>query len=227
MGEHDRFTVAGELVLDRPAIDRDRAHGESFIRTCCSIQRIGARAGGPPPSAHCRVRIDVAHVPCSNGRSAERACAARPELDVGDLDASLQFYVGVIGFTIVFQRPRERFAYLALEHAELMLQDADGPGRRFRTAPLERPFGRGINLQVAVRDVDELHETVLAAGLEPVIPIEERWYDVDVTTPSGRWTMRGPTRAGNRQFVIADPDGYLLRFFTSLGARPISRTALP
>ena len=144
-----------------------------------------------------------------------------PELDVGDLDASLRFYVGVIGFTVVFQRPREHFAYLALERAELMLQDANGPGRRFRTAHLERPFGRGINLQVAVRDVDGLYATVLAAGFEPVVPIEERWYDVDVITPSGRWTMSGATRAGNRQFVIADPDGYLLRFFTSLGSRPV------
>jgi catechol 2,3-dioxygenase-like lactoylglutathione lyase family enzyme len=144
-----------------------------------------------------------------------------PELDVGDLDASLRFYVGVIGFTVVFQRPRERFAYLALERAELMLQDANGPGRRFRAAPLERPFGRGINLQVAVRNVDELYQRVLAADFEPVVPIEERWYDVDVITPSGRWTMRGPTRAGNRQFVIADSDGYLLRFFSSLGSRPV------
>jgi hypothetical protein len=28
-------------------------------------------------------------------------------------------------------------------------------------------------------------------------------------------------RTGNRQFVVADPDGYLLRFFTSLGTSPL------
>jgi catechol 2,3-dioxygenase-like lactoylglutathione lyase family enzyme len=139
-----------------------------------------------------------------------------PELDVDNLHASLEFYVGLIGFTVVFQRRREHFAYLALERAELMLQDANGPGRRFRTATLERPFGRGINLQIAVPRVDQLYKTMLAAGVEPVIPIEERWYDIDVITPSGRWMTSGPTRAGNRQFVVADPDGYLLRFFTSL-----------
>jgi len=27
--------------------------------------------------------------------------------------------------------------------------------------------------------------------------------------------------AGNRQFVIADPDGYVLRFYEDLGRRPI------
>jgi catechol 2,3-dioxygenase-like lactoylglutathione lyase family enzyme len=143
-----------------------------------------------------------------------------PEFDVHDLDMSLRFYVGVIGFAVIFERAAERFAYLGLDGAELMLQDASGPGRRFRTAPLQHPFGRGINLQIAVPNVDETLEAVHAAGIEPVIEIEERWYDVDVVTPSGRWRQRGVMRAGNRQFVVADPDGYLLRFYTSLGTRP-------
>ena len=142
-----------------------------------------------------------------------------PELDVADLDASLRFYVGVIGFTLIFQRAVERFAYLGLDGAELMLQDAVGPGRRFRTAPLEHPFGRGINLQIRVPDVDATRAAVRAAGIEPVIEIEERWYDVDVIVPSGRWSERGAMQAGNRQLVVADPDGYLLRFYTSLGTR--------
>ena len=63
-----------------------------------------------------------------------------PELDVADVHVSLGFYVGVLGFQVVFERRAERFAYLALDGAELMLQEAEGPGRRFRTAPLERPF---------------------------------------------------------------------------------------
>ncbi|HZX55313.1 MAG TPA: VOC family protein [Ilumatobacteraceae bacterium] len=143
-----------------------------------------------------------------------------PELDVTELARSLAFYVGVVGFTLVFERPAERFAYLAINDAEVMLQQADGPGRRFRTAPLERPFGRGINLQILVPDVDATYAAVRAAGLEPVVPLEERWYDVDVVTPSGRWEQVGTMTAGNRQFVVADPDGYLLRFYTNLGATP-------
>lgn len=142
-----------------------------------------------------------------------------PELDVRDLGASLEFYVGVIGFAVIFERPKERFAYLGLGEAELMLQDASGPGRRFRTAALEAPFGRGMNLQIAVPDVDAVLASVHAAGIEPVIDIEERWYHVNVVSPSGRWSEAGEMRAGNRQFVVADPDGYLLRFFTSLGSR--------
>lgn len=139
------------------------------------------------------------------------------ELDVTDLDRSAGFYVGVIGFTVAFERPPERFAYLSLGPAELMLQEAAGPGRRFRTAPLEWPFGRGVNLQIAVPDVDVVHAAVRDAGLMPLVDLEERWYDVDVIVSSGRWTNEGPTQIGNRQFVVSDPDGYLLRFYTSLG----------
>lgn len=143
-----------------------------------------------------------------------------PELDVSDLDASLDFYIQLIGFTLIFERPKERFAYLDLEGSNLMIQEASGPGRRFRTAPLEQPFGRGINFQIAIADVDSVYERVRSGGHEPLIPMEERWYDVDVLAPSGRWDSTGPIAAGNRQFVIADPDGYLWRFFSSLGTRP-------
>jgi catechol 2,3-dioxygenase-like lactoylglutathione lyase family enzyme len=125
-----------------------------------------------------------------------------PELDVTDLDRALRFYTGVLGFRVDYERPDEGFAFLEREGAELMLQATDGPGRRFRTAPLERPFGRGINLQVEVADAAALHARVLAAGIEPTVALERRTYrvrDEDVVT---------------EQFVVADEDGYLLRFFT-------------
>jgi catechol 2,3-dioxygenase-like lactoylglutathione lyase family enzyme len=146
-----------------------------------------------------------------------------PELDVADLSVSISFYTELLGFEMAFERPAERFAYLVAGGAELMVQEAAGPGRRFRTAPLEPPFGRGVNFQLAVADVDAVHERVVAGGYEPVVAMEERWYQVDVVNPGGRWTSAGPTEAGNRQFVVADPDGYLWRPFTDLGVRPTGR----
>ena len=133
-----------------------------------------------------------------------------PELGVASLDRSLAFYVGLLGFTVAFERREEKFACLDLGGAELMLEEAAGPGRRFRTAPLEYPFGRGINFQIEVVDVDALNARLLAAAHAFVVPLEQRWY------------RRGDREWGNRQFVIADPDGYLLRFFSGLGSRPIS-----
>ena len=38
------------------------------------------------------------------------------------------------------------------------------------------------------------------------LPLEERWY------------RAGAGQIGQRQFVVADPDGYLLRFVRLLGA---------
>ena len=134
-----------------------------------------------------------------------------PEIDVSDLDRSLAFYVGVVGFRVVYDRPEERFAFLDLDGARLMLEEAAGPGRRFHTAPLERPYGRGVNFQIEVANVDALVERVRKAGFDPIIPIEERWY------------RRDEIELGNRQFVVGDPDGYLLRFFSDLGQRRASR----
>jgi catechol 2,3-dioxygenase-like lactoylglutathione lyase family enzyme len=134
-----------------------------------------------------------------------------PELDVIDLDRSLAVYRDVFGFRVHVQRPEERFAYLIRDGAHLMLEEAAGPGRRFHTVPLEHPFGRGMNLQIEVPDVDALYTAAQRAGLEIRIPLEERWYRHDAI------------ELGNRQFVVADPDGYLLRFFTDLGQRQAPR----
>jgi catechol 2,3-dioxygenase-like lactoylglutathione lyase family enzyme len=125
-----------------------------------------------------------------------------PELDVADLDRALRFYTDVCGFRVDYERPEEGFAYLEREGAELMLQAADGPGRRFRTAPLEHPFGRGVNLQIEVSDAGGLHAAMLKTGVEPLVGLERR-----------RYRVRGEEVA-TEQFVVADEDGYLLRFFT-------------
>lgn len=143
----------------------------------------------------------------ADGSARGPAPAVVPELDVADLAASLAFYRDVLGFLVAAERPEDGFAYLVRGGAHLMLEQAAGPGRRFRTAPLEHPFGRGVNLQIEVDDVDGLRAAVEAAGLPVLVDLEERWY------------RQGDDELGNRQFVVADPDGYLLRPFTSLGAR--------
>jgi catechol 2,3-dioxygenase-like lactoylglutathione lyase family enzyme len=136
-----------------------------------------------------------------------------PELDVADFPRSVSFYVDILGFRVRIERPEERFAYLTRGPVHLMLEQAEGPGRRFRTAPLEYPFGRGMNLQIEVPDVDRLHAQALRAAAAIDIPLEERWF------------RRGDEETGNRQFVVIDPDGYLLRFFTSVGRRQSAQSA--
>ena len=132
-----------------------------------------------------------------------------PELDVRSLEQSLAFYVKVAGFRMLFGRPEERFAYLDRDGAHLMLEEAAGPGRRFRTAPLEFPYGRGMNLMIEVSEIEALYNSIQASSVAIVVPLEERWY------------RENQIEHGQRQFVVADPDGYLLRFFTALGQRPV------
>jgi GNAT superfamily N-acetyltransferase len=139
-------------------------------------------------------------------RRASARAAVVPELDVSDLSTSVAFY-GLLGFRVMYERREDGFVYLARDGAELMLQTAHGPGRRFRTAALERPFGRGVNLQLGVDDVDTIYASVLAAGHRPLVELEEHWYRVE------------GSEVGNRQFVVADPDGYLIRPFQNLGTR--------
>jgi catechol 2,3-dioxygenase-like lactoylglutathione lyase family enzyme len=132
-----------------------------------------------------------------------------PELDVASVAASLRFYEGVLGFTAGYARPDEGFVYLERAGAHLMIQQAEGPGRRFRTAPLDRPYGRGVNLQLEVADVGAVRDRAVALGHDLIVALEDRWY------------RTGPAEAGQRQLVVADPDGYLWRPFQRLGTRPV------
>ena len=132
-----------------------------------------------------------------------------PELICSDLDQSLDFYLGLLGFRVLYGRPEDRFAYLDREGAELMLEQPLGTDRLWPKAELDKPFGRGVNLEIQVRDVDVIHAAVLAAGLDCFLPLEERWY------------RRDDHEIGVRQFAVQDPDGYLIRLSQTLGTRPL------
>ena len=94
-----------------------------------------------------------------------------PELDVTNLARSLEFYSTVLGFEVLYERPEERFAMIDLAGARLMLEEAEGPGRRFRTAPLERPYGRGVNFQIEVDDTRSIYSRVIESQSPVLIAI--------------------------------------------------------
>lgn len=136
-----------------------------------------------------------------------------PELAVRDWHVSLDFYCRLLGFSMVYDRPPEEgFAFLVIGEAQLMI-DQVGVGRDFDNAPREHSYGRGLNLQIKVPALnpilDRLHDAGVALFLEP----EERWY------------RSGQRELGQRQFVVADPDGYLLRLCEGLGDRPLATTS--
>jgi catechol 2,3-dioxygenase-like lactoylglutathione lyase family enzyme len=131
-----------------------------------------------------------------------------PELICTNLERSMLFYVDVLGFDVAYQRPEDKFACLALGDAHLMLEQA-GQGRKFLNGALERPFGRGMNLEIEVPNVLSLYAGVMTDGAPIYLPMEEQWYRV------------GNELAGRRQFIVEDPDGYLLRFSQDIGRKAV------
>lgn len=139
----------------------------------------------------------------------ETWAALVPELAVTNLKTSLDFYTQLLGFEIVFDRPETRFAYLQLGQAQLMLdQIAEGVG--WQMGRLEPPFGRGINLQIEVQALAPMLARLAAAAYPLFVEPEENWYRQD------------DVLHGNREFLVQDPDGYLLRFSEFLGTRDVS-----
>lgn len=130
-----------------------------------------------------------------------------PELLVTDIAASLAFWCGLCGFAIAYAREEDRFAYLQREGAQFMLEEI-GEGRHWITGPLERPFGRGLNLQIAASTVAPILAALKAAEWPLYMDVEDKWY------------RAGTMETGVRQFLVQDPDGYLLRFSEGLGLRP-------
>jgi len=137
----------------------------------------------------------------------ERWAPLVPELLVRDLAGSLAFWRGLLGFRLCYARPEAGFAYLEREGSQVMLEEATAES--WHVGALEPPFGRGINLQMEAASLRPLLAALEAAAWPLYRPAEERWY------------RAGDRELGQRQFLVQDPDGYLLRFAEDLGERTL------
>lgn len=134
-----------------------------------------------------------------------------PELLVSDVAKSIEFWCGLCGFQISYQRPEEGFAYISLGSAHIMLEQ-QGIGRNWITGPLEPPLGRGANFQIGVPYLSPILTALGGANYALFMAPETKWYRID-----------DRNEAGVQQFLVTDPDGYLIRFQASIGHRPIAR----
>ena len=134
---------------------------------------------------------NTSHVPVTEW------AALVPELDVSDLPHSLDVYTRLFGFTIHYTRPG--FAYLSLGRVQWMLSQIREDGA-WQTGPLEYPLGRGINFQISVPEVEALYQRLEAAAYPIFVPMKTSVY------------LEGDTEHRQREFLVLDPDGYLLRF---------------
>lgn len=132
-----------------------------------------------------------------------------PELDVFNLEKSLVFYTKFIGFQIVYVREEDKFAFLQMDKVQIMLQEIDFENNKWQVAELKYPLGNGINFQIDVTNIDEIYNRLKENCYNIFVEMEEHWYRKDNVL------------MGCKEFLVQDPNGYLLRFSQDLEDRPI------
>lgn len=138
-----------------------------------------------------------------------------PELLVTDFGRSLAFWCDLVGFHVLYDRPDELFAMLKLGSAAVMIEQGQEGARQWLTGALAAPRGRGLNVQITVPAVQPILDRLAAEPWPLFMMPEERWY------------RAGEVQLGVRQFLVQDPDGYLLRLSESLGTRQACGGASP
>ncbi len=119
-----------------------------------------------------------------------------PELTVSNIELSKEFYLN-IGFKIMYERKENKFCFLQLEENQIMIEEQND---NWNTGPMEYPFGRGINLSMTVNDVEKMYKDLKNKNIKFFLDLETHEYRVNDEI------------SYDKEFLIQDPDGYLLRF---------------
>ncbi|CAN1549016.1 hypothetical protein MCELHM10_02095 [Paracoccaceae bacterium] len=141
------------------------------------------------------------------GAPPARWAALMAEMMVEDYPVSLAFWTDVLGFVPAFTRPAQKLACLVHpDGAQVMIYQRDGD---WETGVMQAPFGRGAVIQIYVADATAVAARVTAAGWPFYVPLREKWRD---------W---GDRLGGQREFLVQDPDGYLVMVAERIGERPL------
>lgn len=119
-----------------------------------------------------------------------------PELSVRDWKRSKAFYQE-LGFHVLYERKEDRFCYLELEKNQIMIEEVND---HWMVGKLEYPYGNGVNFSMELEMFDFYYE---------------KWKKQEIVF--FRDLMVNTYRNGDhvyqdREVLIQDPDGYLLRF---------------
>lgn len=122
-----------------------------------------------------------------------------PELSVKNFEKSLEFYTKILNFKIEYRR--NDFAFLSFQGSQLMIEKINNT---WKIARLIYPFGRGVNFQIEVKSI------------KPILNSLKKYKYPIKFKPKDNWYKVKNKYLGNREFLIQDPDGYLLRFSQNL-----------
>ena len=119
-----------------------------------------------------------------------------PELSVSNIERSKKFYLS-LGFKIMYEREENKFVFLQLEENQIMIEENNG---NWETGPMEYPYGRGINISMTIKDIDRMYKKIKEKNIKLFLDLETHEYRVNNII------------SYDKEFLIQDPDGYLLRF---------------
>lgn len=119
-----------------------------------------------------------------------------PELSVSDIEKSKKFYLE-LGFVIKYERTENKFCFLELENNQIMIEEEND---NWNVGKLEYPYGRGINISMTVSDVNKLYYELKSKRINFFKDLEIHEYRVNDEISK------------DIEFLVQDPDGYLLRF---------------
>ena len=120
-----------------------------------------------------------------------------PELSVFDIEQTKRFY-NDLGFKIEYERPEEKFVFMSFQDSQFMFEQIHDNG--WNIGELVYPLGRGINFSIAVDDIEGLYKLVKTLNIEIYRELNRSIYQVNGTEET------------QTEFLIQDPNGYLLRF---------------
>lgn len=120
-----------------------------------------------------------------------------PELTVADIEQTKEFYVNVLQFVVEYERTEDKFVFLSFEENQMMFEQYNG---NWNVGILEYPYGRGVNFEMRVSSIESLYKRILEFGVKPFREMTISHY------------RNGDEEIVQNEFLIQDPDGYLLRF---------------
>jgi catechol 2,3-dioxygenase-like lactoylglutathione lyase family enzyme len=120
-----------------------------------------------------------------------------PELSVFDIDQTIEFYKS-LGFELIYERPEDRFAFLSFEGSQFMFEQLHSDG--WNTGEMRYPLGQGINFSITTDEIDCLYARCKEAQVAFYRDLMITTYRVD------------QINVEQKEFLIQDPNGYLLRF---------------
>ena len=119
-----------------------------------------------------------------------------PELSVSDINKSRKFYEN-LGFKVVYERQEDKFCFMQFEKNQIMIQEKND---NWNVGKMEYPFGRGINISMSVSNVEDLFIKYKNMSIKFFLELEVHNYKVENKVYD------------DKEFLIQDVDGYLLRF---------------